>query len=288
MKKLRRFLEASEIFFHPKSAVEVLEATESIKDSSERLFIQRKWVARHPLRSDALDVVEFAVHDAISTPQFAPNASFYREISIPLPYALDIERRKKLVAILDGQKAVIRNKGPIVDYVRLQLRLAECNYADGEFVRTGDRLDELYLESIYSLDELETRITCLGWFTAKLHKFDPCGKLDQQRHKLRELVDEEFEKTLTEILQKSAEQFQILKDTIKALAISKPEAALAVSRRLNTIERRTDAFREAVGSMCRAKTTTPRSAVLFEALDEMEVGKEFDEAIRETVKRFLR
>ena len=283
--KVRRFLEASEIFFHPKSAVEVLEATESIKDSSERLYIQRKWVARHPLRSDALDVVEFAVHDAISTPQYAPNASFYREISIPLPYALDIERRKKLVAMLDGQKAVIRNKGPIVDYVRLQLRLAECNYADGEFVRTANRLDELYLESICSLDELETRITCLGWFTAKLHKFDHCRKLDQETQ-IRELVDEDFEETLTEILQKSAEQFQILKDTIKALAISKPEAALAVSRRLNTIERRTDAFREAVGSMCRAKTTTPRSAVLFEALDEMEVGKEFDEAIRETVKRF--
>ena len=285
--KVRRFLEASEIFFHPKSAVEVLEATESIKDSSERLFIQRKWVARHPLRSDALDVVEFAVHDAISTPQFAPNASFYREISIPLPYALDIERRKKLVAILDGQKAVIRNKGPIVDYVRLQLRLAECNYADEEFVRTADRLEELYLESIYSLDELETRITCLGWFTAKLHKFDPCRKLDQQTQ-IRELVDEDFEETLTEILLNSAEQFQILKDTIKALAISKPEAALAVSRRLNTIERRTDAFREAVGSMCRAKTTTPKSAVLFEALDEMEVGKEFDGAIREIVKRFFR
>ena len=285
--KLRRLLEASEIFFHPKSAVEVLEATESIEDSSERLFIQRKWVARHPLRSDALDVVEFAVHDAISTPQFAPNASFYREISIPLPYALDIERRKNLVAILDGQKAVIRNKGPIVDYVRLQLRLAECNYADGEFVRTADRLEELYLESIYSLDELETRITCLGWFTAKLHKFDPCRQLDQQTQ-IRELVDEDFEETLTEILQNSAEQFLILKDTIKALAISKPEAALAVSRRLNTIERRTDAFREAVGSMCRAKTTTPRSAVLFKALDEMEVGKEFDGAIRETVKRYFR
>ena len=165
--------------------------------------------------------------------------------------------------------------------------MAECNYADGEFVRTANRLDELYLESICSLDELETRITCLGWFTAKLHKFDPRRKLDQETQ-IRGVVDEDFEETLTEILQNSAEQFQILKDTIKALAISKPEAALAVSRRLNTIERRTDAFREAVGSMCRAKTTTPRSAVLFEALDEMEGGKEYDGAVRETVKRFCR
>ena len=285
--KLRRLLEASEIFFRPKSAAEVLEVTESIKEPSERLFILRKWVALHPLRTDAIDVVESTVHDAISTPQFAPNASFYREITTPLPYVLDSKRRKRIVSILDGQKEIIRNKGPIIDYVRLQLRLAESNYVDGELSRTVDRLEELYIESIDPLDELESRITCLGWFISNLHKFDPCRKLDQQTDVL-DMADEAFEGTFTEILHTSADQLQILKNTIRALAISKPDIALSVCRRLNTIDRRTTAFREAISSMCKARTTKPMSALVFQALDEMEHGDQFDVAIRETATRFSR
>ncbi len=285
--KLRRLLDASEIFFHPKSATEVLEVSKSIKDPSERLFILRKWIARHPLRSDAIEVVEFAIHDAISTPQFTPNASFYREVSTPLPYAKDIDRCKKLVAIFDGQKLVIERKGPTIDYIRLQLRLAECNYSHGDLSQAIDRLENLYLESIDPLDELETRITCLAWFTAKLHKFDPIRNLDKQTD-VSDLVDEEFEKTLTKILHSGAEQFLILKDAIKALATSKPEDALAVSRQLNTIDRRTIAFQVVVDSMCRARTTIPDCTVLYEALDEMEVGEEFNTALSQVVKRISR
>ena len=283
--KLRRLLDASEIFFHPKSAADVLDVTHSISDSSERLFILRKWVARHPLRSDALDVVEVGIHDAIATPQFTPTAAVYRELSAPLPYAVDRDRCRRIVAMLDGQKEVIRNKGPIVDYVRLQLRLAGCNYADGDLARTVDRLEELYLDPIDSLDELETRITCLAWFIAELHKFDPSRKLDQLSD-VGAMVDTEFAQTLTEILAASAEQFEILKDTITALASSKPEAALDVSRRLNTIDRRTSAFREIVASMCKATTITLNSAVLFAALNEMGPCEQFDAAIWDTVKRF--
>ena len=283
--KLRRLLEASEIFFHPKSASEVLEVTKGIKEPTERLFILRKWVALHPLRNDAIDVVESVVRDAISTPQFAPNASFYREITTPLPYVADSERRKKIVSILDGQKEVIENKGPIIDYVRLQLRLAECDYVDGACVTAVERLEELYVESIDTLDELESRITCLGWFISNLNKFDPESKLVQQTEVLG-LAYETFEKTLTQILQDSADQLKILKNAIRALAISTPDTALRVCRRLNTIDRRTIAFREAVTSMCKARTTDPISAVVFKALDEMEGGDQYDVAIRETAKRF--
>lgn len=285
--KLRRLLDASEIFFQPKSATEVLEICESIKDTSERLFILRKWIAQHPLRSDAIEVVEVALHDAISTPEFVPNASFYREISAPLPYVEDIDRCKMSVAIFDGQKPVIEKKGPTIDYIRLQLRLAECNYSHGDLSQAIDRLENLYLDSIDTLDELETRITCLAWFTAKLHKFDPSKSLDQ-RTDIREIVEDEFEKTLAEILHDSAAHLPILNDAIKALATSRPEAALVVSQRLNTIDRRTTAFQEIVVSMCQARTITPSDIVLFKILDEIGVGEEFDVAISQIAKRFSR
>ena len=83
-KKLRRFLEASEISYNAKSAVEVLDAVKSIKDPSEKLFIQGKWISWNPFQEDVLEVVENAINDAIAVLQFTPNAAFYREISTPL------------------------------------------------------------------------------------------------------------------------------------------------------------------------------------------------------------
>ena len=48
------------------------------------------------------------------------------------------------------------------------------------------------------------------------------------------------------------------------------------------------AFRETVRAMCRAKTTTPKIALIFEALDEIETGEERDSAIKDTVRRLSR
>lgn len=283
-RKLRRLLEESRMFYDAKSASEVLEATKSIEDPSERFFIQRKWISQHPFRDDVLDMVENAINDAITVSRFTPNATFYREISTPLPYSKEKERRGKLVAILDGQKSIIESKGPTVDYVRLQIRLAECDYVDEELSRAASRLEDLYLDSVESVDELETQITCLAWFVAELHKFDPSGKMSNYTD-VKELVDDELEKTLTEILRNSANQFEILSGALEALAVHIPKAALEMSRKLNTIERRNAAFLHIVIAMCDSSTTPPDNTLLFEITDEMEEGLELDYSIKKITER---
>ena len=282
--KLRRLLEASRMFYDAKSASEVLEATKSIEDPSERFFIQRKWISQHPFRDDVLDMVENAINDAITVSRFTPNATFYREISTPLPYSKEKERRRKLVAVLDGQKLIIESKGPTVDYVRLQLQLAECDYVDEELSRVASRLEDLYLDSVESVDELETRITCLAWFLAEICKFDPSGKMNDHTD-VKELVHDELEKTLTEILQNCANQFEILSGALEALAVHVPKTALEMSRKLNTIERRNSAFLHIVIAMCDSNTTTPDNVLLFEILDEMEQGLELDYSIKKINER---
>ena len=282
--KLRHLLETSTIFYHAKSASEVLDATKSMNDPSERLFFQRKWISQHPFQEDALDVVESAINDAITVSQFTPNATFYREISTPLANSIHKERRRNLVAILDGQQSIIYRKGPTVDYVRLQLHLAECSYVEDELSRTASRLEDLYLDSVEGIDELETRITCLAWFSAELHKFDSSGKLSEHTQ-VRELVDEELEKTLQDILENSADHFQILSRALDALALNRPDSAFAMSRRLNTIERRNEAFLHVIEAMCRANTKNPDSILLFEILDEMELCSNLNSAIEEITER---
>ena len=284
--KLRRLLETNRVFYHAKSADEVLDATRSIKDPSERLFIQRKWILQNSLRDDVLDVVENAINDAITVSQFTPNATFYREISTPLPYSKHRERRRKLVAILDGQESIIKRKGPTVDYVRLQLHLAECDYVDEDLPKAAIRLENLYF-SIESVDELETRITCLAWFAGELHKFDPRERM-KNHIDVKEQVDYGLEKTLSSILRDCANQFQIVSGAVEALAIYLPETALAMSRRLNIIERRNAAFLHIIIAMCNANTETPDNRMLFEILDEMEPGPESDYATEKINERLCR
>ena len=283
--KLRRLLEVSRIFFNAKSASELLAATKVMEDPSDRLFIHRKWISQHPFREDALDVVESSISDAITVSKFVPNASFYREISTPLPYSKDPERRNKLVAILDGQQPVIARKGPSVDYVRLQLHLAQCNYVDNDFSRAASRLEDTYLEIVEPITELETRITCLAWFAAELHRFDSSGVLDNYTQ-IKELVDSEREKTLATILTHGADQFVILSSAIEALSLYLPSVAMEMASRLNTIERRNAAFLHVIMSMCSAKTITPCAAQSFEILGSIEPGFNLDTAIRTVTERF--
>ena len=132
--------------------------------------------------------------------------------------------------------------------------------------------------------ELETRITCLAWFVAKLHDFDSSARMDDYID-VREAVNKDFKKTLENILQDSANQFQILSSALEALAPYLPETALEMSRNLNTIERRNEAFLHVITSMCEARTKTPDSIMLFRVLDGMEPGSELDCAIGEITER---
>ena len=279
-KKLHRLLQASSIFFGEKSAQEVLEATSQIKDSSARLFIQRKWIAQHPHRVDTLDVVEIALRSAISVTEFVPNATFYREVGTSLPYVSDSSRRNGLIAVIDGQHSIIVGKGPRVDVVRLQLTLARCNYNDNDLERTSLRLEEIYLETVEPIEELETRIACLGWFVGELHDFDGDCRLSEWTQ-IKDLVEDEFTKTLEEVLSHGADQYFIVEEALRALSIFKPREALDVSKQLNTLERRNAAYLHIVATMCRTKLTVPDLEVVFESLDMMVDGDEKDDALEE-------
>ena len=286
-KKLRDLLEVSRVVFNARSAEEVLESTSQIEDPGERLFIQRTWLSQHPTRDDAIDVVERAIHDAIAEIEFVPNATFYREISTPLPYCANAEQRQKLVAVLDGQRPIALTKGPSVDFVRLQLQLAHCESLDGDFERAGGRLEDAYLDVVEATSELEIRVTCLAWFAAEIHRFDPSERLSKYSQ-IKELVDEELEGTFVSILSDCADQFTIVSNALEALALYLPETALSIAGRLNTIDRREEAILHIATAMCSATTVVPNGSFLLELLDYLEQGEGLDVATKEVVERFCR
>ena len=282
-KKLRQLLNASMVFYQEKTAQDVLDATASLDDVGERLFIQRKWASQNPMRLDAVEVMEAAVQDAIATPSFTPNATFYREIATPLPFVEDAARRRELVSILDGQAAVMQRQGPTVDYVRLQLCLARCDRVADDHVRAEERLDETYY-TIVDLPDLETKTACLAWFAGELSSFDRASE-HHALTSMREFIDSEFEKALSVVLADGAEQFDALANALQALAEHTPQAAIEVALRLNTLHRRDAALLHIAFSMIGGQVGSLDLDVLNDLLDRIEPGPGLDAVLESAVHR---
>ena len=129
-------------------------------------------------RSDAADVVEYALDLAIKTAAYAPNARVLRELAAPLPFMRDKERARRLVGIFDGQKNTVEHIGPTEDYVRLQLLLArtERKY---DTAACSNRIDEVHrvhpLDSImvYRVPSPHDTVSRVGGAYAKLRGSHP-------------------------------------------------------------------------------------------------------------------
>ncbi len=275
--KLRHFLGAAKVFYGAKSAEQVLEATKGIEDPSERLFIQRKWLVAHPKRKDSIDLVENSINYAISTISYKPNAGFYREISTPLPYVEEGGRRKQAVAIIDGQKEIIQNKGPTIEFVRLQLQLAHCDSVDKKYSRAIRRLEDLYLESIDNIVDLETKAACLAWFEAALTKL----KLKAPRDTFEDIdnaIAGELNDAISNVMSECADQLEILSEALRPLALELPEMAMEVAGQLNTSDRRNSAFLHIISTIC-DEHPLPDVDTLSGALDALDQGNDFDAAM---------
>ena len=276
--RIQWFFYTTQRTLRAKTALEVLNLTEEIDRVSERLFIMRKWIDQHRTRSDVLVLVERAINDAISTPDFAPTATFYREVLSPLPYAPACATRSRIIAIVEAQRPIIKAKGPTIDDIRVQLTLASCECQHDEWDRAAGRLEELYLVSIDPIQDLETLTACLGWCIAFLVKHDSDKMLDMHTE-FRALVEREFNKAISEIFQNCADQYKIIEKTIEPLSQFLPRRALEICSRLNTESRRTDAILEVISVHCDNRDETVEFDVLFQALASLPIGPELDDAL---------
>ena len=276
--RIGKFIEATQLALEAKTPEQILALSSSIERSSERLYVLRKWIIQHPMESDILDVVEFAVSEGIASLDFTPTATFYREVLTPLPYAPPSELRSRLVAMVDAQRPIIKSKGPTVEYVRTQLILAACNYMDGQLERSASQLEELYLDAIEDLVACETRAACLAWCVAELARFDSTRKLDEFTQ-VGMVFGDELQKVVSTILDQGADQFLILKGALEPLALFVPERALEISSRLNTTSRHNEADYFILKVMCTSRFDVVDFPILFGIVDRMSPAPALDKAI---------
>lgn len=276
--RIKTFIDATRFSLTARSGADVMSLSRTIAEPADRLFVLRTWIAQHPDDEGVLYVIEATLNDALAAVEFAPTATFYREVLSPLVRTSDRETRTRLVAMVDAQQPVIRKRGPTIDYVRTQLILAFSDYHDSNFDRTVRRLEDLYLDCLDGIADLETRAACLAWCLGDLENYDSSRTLDQFSQ-FRELVEADFEKALSSTIADGANHFVILEKALEPLALYLPLRALDVVSTFNTANRRDQGRLHLARVLCDALPQKLDFAILFGILDGMDAGPQLDLAI---------
>ena len=221
------------------SAAEVVDEAERLETASDKLYLLRKWAIEHSDREDAAEVAEFGLRTVIEATGYAPNARVIRELSTPLLHIRDTERARTLVRSFDGQRQTVEDQGPTEEVARLQLNLAvaESQYDEQACVI---RLVEVSLQ-VFELDDLSTKSSCIAWLLSALQDIDSSGRIEDEEQ-LGALATEELDKAIAELFEHTAEQFNVTRRIIDALASVDANKCLALAQRLNTARRREDAI----------------------------------------------
>jgi hypothetical protein len=236
--KAQNFLNRS-LFYLNFSGERIIAEAKKMERASEQLYLLRSWVMKNREALDAADVVEFGLSIAITTTDYAPNARDFRELSVALPFINNIEKRKRLVSIINGQKGTIEKLGPIEDYVRIMLILALAE-KDDETETCLDCFVDAYLYTTY-LEDLSTKSSCLARISSALSKIDP-DKSFEEHDLLHSTVRTELATCVSELLGKTADQYLVTKGIIRALAQTDPLNALDIAQSLNGEDRRNRAI----------------------------------------------
>ncbi len=243
--ELRKFIDEASIRIIDTSAKDVLSQVQTLTPSARALFFLRRWAVKNRRRSDAHEVVAFALSLAIRSSEYTPTAKDMRELSSPLPFLEDCTESQKLVYSFDSNKENVRAYGPTVDFARLQLNLARAEFRF-ERPRGRHRFEEVFYYAL-GVKDVGVKAECLAWLLVALTLADP-GRTLEVSDKMHSSVEDELRCVVHELLRTSALHGTVFSGIVRALALVRLDLALEVSNSLNTQPSRFSALVEALES----------------------------------------
>lgn len=236
----RRFSIEASLMLEEYSADEVIAEVEKNAKAKDRLYLLRRWAMKNREGEDAAKVVEFAFNLAInmSPDEYVP-ARDLRQIASPLPFISDESKAMQLVGGFDGQLGLVERLGPTEDYIRLQLLLAQAE-SKYDFDAARNRVFEIYLYTL-DLEDLAVKTACLARLVAALPGIDSKKLLEVdggREDRIHTSAEGDFESSTEQLLEATADHYQVARGIIRALSKTKPNTALELALKLNTETRR--------------------------------------------------
>ena len=257
------------------SANELIAEVAPLETASDKLYILRKWTTEHADRDDAPDVAEYGLRTAVEATDYAPNPRVFRELSTPLIHLKDPVRARSLVRLFDGQRMTVDDRGPTEEVIRILLNLATAE-ASFDIAACSSRLVEVYLR-VDELSDLSTKASCLAWLLSTLRAVDTEGIIEHREH-LASLSSSELDKAITGLLDETAEQVDVTRRVIVALASLDFSRSVSVAEKLNTAVRREEALLVAIDAALESESTAVELARIRDVCGRLQMSESRDHA----------
>lgn len=282
---VRQLARAASLLAGEYKADELIKRCEGMNSIEDALFLLENWCIERRKDVDAWKATEYGLNLILKAASYTPTARVVRRLCTALPFCAPEQpyESNTILQQVDAQAGTLRARGPAVEFVRLQLCLAETE-ATWDLKQASSRLEELY----FYIDTLQapTRLESLSRCVEALAR-DETGRLRSITTSLLGLFEEELRKSVPSILSSTAEHADALGGVVAALAGVKPDFVSGVIRDANTTERR-DKLRHRF-AVCRFKTQRPLplAGEIVTLLAEFESSDARDACLSEVIDWFF-
>jgi len=251
--------------------------------TSDKLIFIRQWCKLNKKTKGAEAVTREAIDIAIADANFVPSASFYNDISLTLPFAQDEKCVNEIIRLIDGQSGLIKEKGPTLDYVALQISISQAEYitSDSDFI---DRVSDLYLGYISDIEDAVVKAGALGKLLDFLARIDSDKNLEDSEG-LHSSVEADFDDCVEDIFKCSADQAETLCLSVETIAEKFPEKAIFISGNLNSVGRRDLSYSAMIEALLDSEYKNIDWVVVRKALVKISDVNIKDEAVHSICER---
>ena len=270
-----RLLESLRLMLGNLGPKDVCERANEIKQTEAKLSVLQIWCSANGNVGDADVVARHALELALGDTSFQIDATFLADLTLALPGTPSAQRKKELIAAIDGVRATGERLGPSVDYIRMNLTIASAEAAIDPEKGSG-RLVEA-LDYIGRIDDLPSRGEAYARLFITLKAISNNAGLTNLK-----LLETKCASCLDEVVLilegSTADHNRSLARIIAALAPGDLDKALDYVRVINTEGRRDSAFKDIVQSLVDAPISTLSPKRLAEVLERIVGLERLDEA----------
>jgi hypothetical protein len=224
------------------SVEELLRRCEECESAKDCLYLLERWTARNRHHEEAFAIVKYALDRMVRASEMTIDCSTVRRLMMPLPFIADRSsfEANSLLKTVDAQKAMLQRNGPTMEYARIQLLSAEAECV-WDWSAAQNRIDELFLLLLDS--ETESQLEALTWMVSSISSARSQA-LQLVSDTTRAAILVEWETVVDSMLLSTADHYEVLKQSVQALADVNPDLALALASKANTQARRDALLKE--------------------------------------------
>lgn len=235
--KKRKAIDTIRMFKEGKPAEKIIEGLESFEKIGDRIFILRNWIKSSPQRKGNDRLLEYVIDLSVKTTDYSASAAFYSDVCSCLPYLDSNERVNETYNKIKAQIKTVQRIGPTVSLVEMLL-----NVSDYEKKNNIESITYQYICN-HIVDNVQDKAVAL----AALSLLGGRVKDDESLiHTISEVKEDYF----NQVINSTANQFEILKEAFFYESLSNLVNAITWSNKLNTGFRRSEAKSFVISSYC--------------------------------------